>query len=256
MTFNPLTDRSAITANKQGIVTGEQRELLRLTSGLTFWFLLGSIIVVVGIVAWVVNKEMANLPKNIPHIPNYFWIALAVGIGTPLLYLGFQLFRSSRTRREIDSGNIVSEEGKIEWTGRRYRVDASVWWLRSVYGPINAMPGRYRFYLLPGSRILLSADPLDPPQTYYTALTNVLGQVLGPTKEDLTKVALVQGPGKKDFRYVTRSTIKSLIINHERFDVSTRAYDALVDGATYRIYYMPKSKRILSVEVVPPTSMP
>ena len=333
--FGSLTDRDSILANRQGTLTYRQRDLLKLMSGLTFWYALGSAVVIVGIVAWATNTQMADLPANAPSIPAYYWIVLGIAIGTPLLYLGRLMVRSARIKHELASGYIPSEEGRIKWTGRRYRVAASVNGLRSIYGPIDLMPGRYRFYLLPGSRYLLSADPLDTPQTSCAALTDVLGQALRFTKDDLAanregristaqatrfrlhalrtgllatvilvvfvgdfflaftsrsawnlvffgiwfffsllvlpdmvrysiewlrgghnKIAFVQGFGNKAFRNVTRSVIRSYVVNDERFDVSGHAYEAMVEGEAYRVYYTPLRKTILSAEAIPPNPPP
>lgn len=289
---SPLTDRAAVLANKQGTLTEHQRDLLNLTSALTFWFALGSAAAIAGIVAWAMTKQMAGLPANAPHIPAYFWIVLAIAAGAPLLYLGWRALRSSRIRRELESGTISFEEGRIEWTGRQYRAAASVMGLSSIHGPLNEMPGRYRFYFLPGSRCLLSAEPLDTPQTSRAALTEILGKVLGFTKDDLAAngkgsitptqaarfrslsiltlirhsigrlgesgntVASVQGTCRKTFRYMTRAVIRSCVVNGVRFDVGVLAYNAMVEGETYRVYYTPPTKMILSIEAIPPNSPP
>ena len=330
-----LTDRDSILANQQGTLTYTQRDLLRLTSGLTFWYALGSAVVIIGIVAWAANVQMADLPETALVIPAYYWIVLVIAIGAPLLYLGRLMLRSARVKHELASGNIPSEEGHVEWTGRRYRVAASVRGLRSIYGTFDPMPGRYRFYLLAGSRYLLAAEPLDTPQGYCAALTEVFGQVLRFTQDDLAanregsvspvqatrlrtrsvqvwllatvilavlagafvlavrfrsawylvfaaiwllislivlpgmirysiallrerqgKVAVVQGYGEKTHRRLTRSVIKSYVVNGQRFDVNGRAYEAMVDGGSYRLYYTPLRNTILSVEAIPVDSPP
>lgn len=184
-TVGSITDRASILANNQGTLTEMQRDLLHLTSGLTFWYSLGSAVVIIGIVVWATKMQSASLPENATPIPDSYWIVLGIAIGTPLLYLGWLMVRSARVKHELASGNICSEEGRVEWTGRHYRVVASVNRLRSIYGTTDLMPGRYRFYMLPGSRYLLSADPLDTPQMFCAALTDVLGQVLRFTRDDV-----------------------------------------------------------------------
>ena len=57
-------------------------------------------------------------------------------------------------------------------------------------------------------------------------------------------------------RRLTRAVIKSYVVNGERFDVNGRAYEAMVDGGAYRLYYTPRRKTILSVEAIPPESPP
>lgn len=180
-----ITDRSSILANSLGTLTETQCDLLRLTSGITFLYALGSAAAIIGIVVWATRTQMATLPEVAPPIPDSYWIVLGVAIGAPLLYLGWMMMRSARIRHELASGNICSAEGRVEWTGRRYRVATPLNRLRSIYGSLDLMPGRYRFYLLPGSRCLLSADPLDTPQVSCGALTDVLGQVLRFTNDDL-----------------------------------------------------------------------
>ncbi|MDO8673899.1 MAG: hypothetical protein Q7O66_21010 [Dehalococcoidia bacterium] len=330
MNFDSLTDPGSIEANEHGELTSAQDDMLRLTSGLTFWYVLGSAIVFIGIIVWWITvAEVANPPENAPRIPAYFWLVLLVAFGTPLGYMAWQMLRSSRVKKEIASNNIVFEEGRVEWTGRRYRLAVSVHWLRSIYGQLNLMPGRYRFNMLPGSRYLLSAEPLDAPEVYYAALTDVLGQVHRFTKDDLDanregrfspaqatrfrsrsiqtgllatvflaaligalylaftsrtvwsigafatwfivcllvlpsmirdsinrlresldKIASVQGRGEKSFRLRRPADIRSYLVSDQRLDVSARAYNAMVEGVVYRVYYAWFSETILSVEAV------
>ncbi|MCX7756197.1 MAG: hypothetical protein N2117_13280 [Anaerolineales bacterium] len=46
-----------------------------------------------------------------------------------------------------------------------------------------------------------------------------------------------------------RSTTYHYVINGQNFRVSPQAYQALVDGWEYRIYYLPRTRKLLSIEV-------
>jgi hypothetical protein len=62
------------------------------------------------------------------------------------------------------------------------------------------------------------------------------------------EVSSVEGPGARDFRQYRYFRSYYYVIDHRRFPVAKAAYDALLEGKTYRIYYAPHSKRLVSIE--------
>lgn len=183
--FGSLTDASALATNQQGRITESQRNLLHITSGLTFWYAFGSALGIGGITVFALKQQTGQQYANAPSMPLYGWLVLAAAIGTPLVYLGWQMARSSRVRRELSQNGIPSEEAEVVWTGRRYRVQASVMGLSSIYGPLDLVPGRYRLFLLPGSRYLLSAECLDDKETMRKNMQAVFASRFHFSEEDL-----------------------------------------------------------------------
>lgn len=67
----------------------------------------------------------------------------------------------------------------------------------------------------------------------------------------VSSLAQAQGTGHKEKRAgggKSRSTRYYYVINGQRFQVSRRAYTALIDGLEYRIYYLPRTKKLVSIE--------
>jgi hypothetical protein len=67
----------------------------------------------------------------------------------------------------------------------------------------------------------------------------------------------VEGIGRKETRRKSSGrssrTVYYYIIGTMEFEVAQKAYPALLDGLTYRAYYMPRTKRLLTIE---PLSVP
>lgn len=66
-------------------------------------------------------------------------------------------------------------------------------------------------------------------------------------------VASIEGKARKQKHTSggrSRSTTYYYVIGEERFQVSRRAYNALVEGLPYRIYYLPRTRKLVSIEVL------
>lgn len=66
-------------------------------------------------------------------------------------------------------------------------------------------------------------------------------------------VASIAGKARKEKRTSggrSRSTRYYYVIGNEYFQVSRRAYNALVENLTYRIYYLPRTRKLISMEVL------
>ena len=73
----------------------------------------------------------------------------------------------------------------------------------------------------------------------------------------VSSIEQAQGPGRKEKRTSggkNRSTRYYYVIDGKRFQVSRRAYTALLDGIDYRVYYLPRTKRPVSIEPVDVTT--
>lgn len=73
----------------------------------------------------------------------------------------------------------------------------------------------------------------------------------------VSSIEQAQGPGRKEKRTSggkNRSTRYYYVIDGKSFQVSRRAYTALLEGIDYRIYYLPRTKKLVSIEPVDVTT--
>lgn len=73
----------------------------------------------------------------------------------------------------------------------------------------------------------------------------------------LSSIEQWQGVGRKQKRTSggkSRSTTYYYVIDGKSFQVSRRAYNALFEGIAYRIYYLPRTKKLVSIEPVDVTT--
>jgi hypothetical protein len=68
----------------------------------------------------------------------------------------------------------------------------------------------------------------------------------------------VQGQAHKEIR-ISKTKNQSVhyyyVIGEQRFEVNKTAYTALIDGLEYRIYYLPRTKKLISIENIPPRQL-
>lgn len=81
------------------------------------------------------------------------------------------------------------------------------------------------------------------------------GIEVAQTLLDLTvsPVTRLEGQGHKKVEGSGNHTHHTYQIGQEHFGVSDKAYDALTDGWNYRVYYLPRTKTLLSIEPITPT---
>jgi len=155
----PLTDPDAIALNRQGIITSEQQEILRFYVPWPFWgclswfFLVGLLLVPF----WWPGSE--QLPAFM--MPLYVMIFGGGALLTTVGY-GWYAWKSLRQRQEIQNGPVVWADGEVVAHGGRFEVLVPDGSLKSPLQKIALLPGPYRFYYLPRSRFLLSAESLAP----------------------------------------------------------------------------------------------
>jgi len=73
----------------------------------------------------------------------------------------------------------------------------------------------------------------------------------------VSSIEQAQGPGRKEKRTSggkNRSTRYYYVIDGKSFQVSRRAYTALLEGIDYRVYYLPRTKKLVSIEPVDVTT--
>jgi hypothetical protein len=72
--------------------------------------------------------------------------------------------QSINHRQEILNGQIVQAAGEVRWQFTHAIARTTDRQLQSIYGPLTLPPGNYRFYYLPKSGGLLSAEKIGQPQ--------------------------------------------------------------------------------------------
>lgn len=157
----PLTDPDVIALNRQGIIPPEQQQVLRFYVPWPFW----------GCFSWFILVGLLLVPfwwpgsEQLPDfmMPLYVMIFGGGAFLTTVMF-GWQVWKSLRQRQEIQRGPVVWADGEVVAQGGRFEVLIADGRLKSPTYKIALIPGRYRFYFLPRSKFLLSAESLEPVQ--------------------------------------------------------------------------------------------
>ncbi len=181
----PLTDPTVVAVNRAGLLTPSQREQLLRQTPLPIW----------GTVMWTVMLGMMTVPlwSSPPKEVVYSVSFLLVLGGGYTVILATRYWRQALTRRrEIETGQVVSISGELLATPKGYIAQTSDGPLRSISYKIDLIPGSYRFYYLPQSRLLVAAEKVNTPATHresavgYGAIVQALGQAFKFNDEELT----------------------------------------------------------------------
>ena len=152
MSFNnSLTDPESIRANQSGQLTKDQTSSLKnKLGGLPGWFLVILLFALIGATAVVGGKI---LQKSTP-------LAIAALVGDILVtfaitsFLGGLLANLRMTKIAVEQA-----PGQIIWNNNQYTAITGGRMLDPITGGLNLQPGDYTFYLLRGTKYLLSAQP-------------------------------------------------------------------------------------------------
>ncbi|HLV99304.1 MAG TPA: hypothetical protein VKT82_11580 [Ktedonobacterales bacterium] len=329
-----LTDQATIDANRYGQLTPYQRQRLKppsLAGPLFGLALAGALVIPLGwLLLFVARAAFAPAGDSPFAVPTLLGATLTfLALEMPLLLTSlFGLFHRLGLRRDLAEGYIAQADGQVIFSsGAGYHARIFGQTLADLGGDktLTLPPGAYRFYYLPRSRRMLSAErqmlfePGGPQAGVREALarangfrmdeldTNRQGGLSAHQRFGLVRgllflavvlVALVVGAvwqfallmrynpwgflllglmlfglllatyhrwldlleGRaamlEGFVQATEhssddSSTYSYELGKERFTVSSAAYRALIAGERYRLYYLPHSKRLLSIEPVP-----
>ena len=155
----PLTDPNVIALNQQGIITPEQQTILRFYVPWPFW----------GCLSWFILTPLLLVPfwwpgsDQLPSfmLPLYLFI-FGGGVLFTTVIFGWYVWKNFWQRQEIKNGPVVWADGEVVAAGRRFEALLPRGRLKSPVYKIALIPGPYRFYYLPRSRFLLSAESLAP----------------------------------------------------------------------------------------------
>ena len=333
-----LTDPDVIAAHQRGEIMPVQRVGLgsdmhfKGLVALAFAFLIVLVLCVLEAAAFIAQRpNLTGMPAD----------ALAI-IAIPILVAGawgafatLFLARFLLIRHELSTGQVKQAEGQVVWKGQNYAVKIPGRRLKFLC-KLNLLPGSYRFFYLPRTGWLLSAERLTGvgeeqtmrdllkilAQANHFSLTAVAVNRAGRLADDqiwrlvrpmvdYVIVGLFTGCmalgvlyslsiGQRDWAIVSggfgalgllllgiRSTlllkqdlgsmadararqvtldtgdVKAIEItgeatsyyyqiNRQRFAVSHQGYNALIAGIPYRLYYAPRSKKMVSIEPLAP----
>ncbi len=331
---NPPSDQPTIDANRYGQFTPWQRQQLKppsLVGSLVLLGLVGTVSVPLGLflIAQLVQSLLRSDSPPFLSLIYLGLLSLFLLVFVPLLVVPLVGLRGKiRLRRDLAESLIAQEDGQVIFTRSvGYNASAAGQPLRSMDGgrEVSLMPGSYRFYYLPHTRRILSAErqpffePGGPKAGLRMALaeahgfqmdeldTNRQGRVAGGQRSLLVSkllflvVIVVAGIGWVIWQFalvlqysprsflglglfllimgmLTRERWLDLlegraamlegfvqaieessddsssyyyVLDRQRFSVSAIAHKALVPGERYRLYYLPHSKKLLSIEPSP-----
>lgn len=347
-----LTDPSTIAANQRQEITLSQRRALRPWSVIIGSGGLSVLLVLVFLVVFgadPIRRLAGDLDSSNPGaqmVAAGFLAGYAIVLVAAAAMLLRQLRGAWLVRQELAAGHISQVDGQVAWIDRRtdrgYRPEASGYGaprrLRFPgLGKSPLPPGRFRFYYLPHSGIILSAEPLvddpdegPPPLAPLDAarsaprdLPSILAAVHGHSVEAFERnrlgqldpsqagalrrrvaqetlvgaflfclpfglwflvggsgllglaligmlslfgvwfffaayrhlaeiragrVDILEGVVITEMRRSDKSVGYYYRVGDQRFSVSNKAYDALIDGRSYRVYYMPRSRTLVGIE--------
>ncbi len=336
------TDPASVNANYVGQITAEQHARFKPPSLiLGLLGLAGAAGIVyfgsqIGLILWDVlsafaNERDAGVPLWLPLLILGFFVVLGVQGIVGLVWTCRPFLRWLLFRLDIAEGRIVQDDGYIVFRRGRYIAKVAGRSLKATDGRkrLNLAPGAYRFFYLPRTGRILSAQPLQYDESYgASAFTQGLLDALAQTNHFDMDDLLANRQGRlssKQAARVLRSAILWLVggsivaalivvfgiieerslwawvglalcvlvtgsfcyallrdlqggrvlmveglvdrwvsvhdkgsgysyyyvLDGKRFGVSHDAYNALVVGIRYRLYYAPKSGILTSIEPVP-----
>ncbi len=183
---NSLSDPTLIAVNRTGLLTPQQRKFFLRLSPLPIW------IPIVLIVIFVLPAVMlwADPSQDVTYA---YPMLSGLGIGGVITtILGIRHWRQVMVqRREIETGPVISIEGAVVASKKGYVVQTMGKSVRVVGYKLDLIPGPYRFFYLPQSRLLLSAEKLNAPSkgkdvaVGYEAIKLMMSRVFKFTEEEL-----------------------------------------------------------------------
>ena len=296
------------------------------------------IVIVFAVTVLVLLFLAFEIPQSSPQgndvVPAVmFFIVMAVLLCFLFVPAFTEIMWASRLKRELAEGRVEAADGQVEWKRGEYIAETNGRRLRPIFEEtLNLLPGAYRFYHLPGTGGLLSAEAsgyggrsmsssemitslaqahhFDPSSLEANRggrqaseqslrLTLIAGMYLlgallsiaigigvvilykrsGAPAESIISVLFMtlslvifglyifwrgvliasdawMGSVESAQGYVHksvwhgRSTSYHYYLGGLHWRVSRQAFNALVEGISYRIYYVPHSRRLIAIEPV------
>lgn len=171
-----LTDPAQVRANQDQAITPEQRRVQaswarwKVFSGFGVGCALLPITSIVIALLWLFAPSILDRWPSGDPLWKIVGLVIAVGIALALVWVVPRMVTSVRTlwllRRDLAAGQVSQADGRVLWTGRMYEPEATGLGAprRLRFALVNRSvllpPGSYRFYHLPASGMVLSAEAL------------------------------------------------------------------------------------------------
>ncbi len=195
---------------------------------------------------------------------------LGVGLGMSIIaaigvrwvaWSGLERWRQARVAATLDGLVVEHAEGRVCWRRDRYVMEANG---MELIGPehCDLLPAAYRFHYHSPTRRVVSSELLTPPgdpgpmQELARALAEAnpshmdhlddevrAGHVR--VEEAIVTLSCLSGPREREYYYEMASAKLGETL---QFQVSRAAYNALVRGYIYRVYYTRGLSRIVKIE--------
>ncbi len=188
------TDPVSIQANRLGQLTAWQQSRLEPQAGRPYGMLFGLVLAgvvlapLMGFLFWIAWQAFRSASGwSTGWLVGVWLLFMATMTGVGIAALVAPLLRRSRLLRDLAGGSIEQAEGQVvfERTGYVARVNGRL--LRDSVGKteVNLPPGWYRFYVLPLTSRVLSAEALSPLSQGQAAVLDALAQAHRFTFNDL-----------------------------------------------------------------------
>jgi len=152
-----LTHAADVAANQRGEISPRQRlafdEVARVANR--------PALIMITVIAILFALPIVLLWQTPSPIGDKFSVTVVVmAIVAAIIIVPFLRERahSIKHRQEILNGQIEQAIGEVRWQFSRAIARTADRQLRSIYGPLTLPPGKYRFYYLPKSGGILSAE--------------------------------------------------------------------------------------------------
>lgn len=189
MPFFDPTQALQIQSNQRGQLSNEQRAELETQSQFKIWPLLTPFVILpvifVGIVVAVLyfdNNHEMPLIGFVLMVAFFAFIEL-IALISPVR----TLIDNFRIKNDLAGGQVEILDGQCVWRRNKYVLETPARRLKLMRNSMHLMPGSYRFYALPNTGLLLSAQRQVPPggEDPRAELLDVMGQVHHFKNEDL-----------------------------------------------------------------------
>jgi hypothetical protein len=326
-----LCNPDSVHANHLGEITSEQKQLL-IEAQRPFDRMVIRLLFVACLTPSALALLIARSWEGMPFLLGGGEVAL--GILYIAIYMVAKRWLKISMRRKLDEGMRVEPlEGKVVWEQYQYVARYAKCRLKPIYrsAPLELPPGNYNFWVLEGTRWLLSAESIGGQEDQQAELLRALAQANGfhsnaldsnregrltlqqglrlllsrlipltlllafvfvvsafavglmaawlrdttipfgvvlfvlfamagsawlmwrffiPYMLDVftRQVLIAEGFGRRDKIEDGEGATYHYLVGNLRFIVSGSAYNALIEGIRYRVYYTPRTKKLVNIE--------
>lgn len=178
------TNPDYLEANRQGKINPEQVQILgparKFLTGKFQWKSKTSGIAVIGALIFLGAAQLIGIELTTPILMAVFGLVLVV----LALQLGSRMVNARRQEDQIEKdlqrGEVRQAIGRLQFSGKGYQIALPGQQLQLLFGGReDLVPGvAYRFYYLPSSGLVLSAEPQEEiiPDAVESGLTRTLAE--------------------------------------------------------------------------------